>query len=144
MHLENPIIVEQFFDSTIQKIWNALTELEQMKIWFFNNIDSFEPKVGFRTQFVIQNENRTFTHLWKITEVIQERKISYNWKYKEYTGDSDVTFELIAKQDGVLLRVTHLVLKGFPKNIPEFEPENGLAGWQYFIQKNLKKYLNTI
>ena len=59
-----------------------------------NNIESFEPKIGFKTQFKVKSEDRTFTHLWTITEVEPLKKIVYNWKYEEYAGDSFVYFEL--------------------------------------------------
>ena len=28
-----------------------------------------------------QQQNRTFTHLWELTDVVQNQKIVYNWKY---------------------------------------------------------------
>ena len=82
---DKPIVVEQTFDVSITELWNAITELKQMTQWFFENIESFEPKVGFETKFVIENEGRVFSHLWKITEVERLKKITYNWKYEEYT-----------------------------------------------------------
>ena len=87
-----PVIVEKIFNASIVKVWEAITELNQLKQWFFENIESFEPKKGFETQFVVHVKNRSFTHLWKLTEVIPLKKIIYNWKYKEYDGDSFVPF----------------------------------------------------
>lgn len=89
---DKPIVVEQTFDVSITELWNAITELKQMKQWFFENIESFEPKVGFETRFVVENEGSVFPHLWKITEVERLKKITYNWKYEGYTGDSFCNF----------------------------------------------------
>lgn len=46
-----PIITQQNFNQPIVKVWNALTKCELMLLWFFDNIPSFEAKVGFKTQF---------------------------------------------------------------------------------------------
>jgi len=140
---DEPIIVEQIVHASVQNIWNALTDLKVMKQWFFNNIESFKPEVGFETQFMVQVEGRKFTHLWKLTEVIHNKKITYNWKYLEYSGDSFVTFEIIEENNNIKVKVSTKVVENFPSNIPEFERESGVNGWNYFIKKNLKEYLET-
>ncbi len=138
---DKPIVVEQTFDVSITELWNAITELKQMTQWFFENIESFEPKVGFETKFVIENEGRVFSHLWKITEVERLKKITYNWKYEEYTGDSFVTFELVNQGKNTKLKLVHTTTKDFPSNIPEFTRESCVGGWNYFIKQRLKEYL---
>lgn len=138
---DKPVIVEITTNATIEKVWSAITALEQMTQWFFKNIETFEPNVGFKTQFVVQVEERKFTHLWAITEVIPNKKITYNWQYKEYDGDSFVTFDLSKKDTGVQLKLTHTVTADFTNDIPEFSRESCLAGWNYFIGEQLKGYL---
>lgn len=81
---EKPIIVEQIFNTSKEKIWNAITVLDEMKQGFFNNITAFEPLVGLETSFVIQEEDRIFPHLWKLTEVVPMKKITYDWRYEGY------------------------------------------------------------
>ncbi len=137
------IIVEQTFSVTKEKLWNAITALDQMKQWYFENIDAFEPTVGFETRFVIEHEGRIFPHLWKVIAVEPNKKIAYNWKYEGYTGDSVVTFALVEEENGVKLILTHKVLKSFPQNIPEFTRESCLDGWDYFIKKRLKNYISN-
>ena len=138
---DEPVIVEQIFNASIGKVWNAITELDQMKKWFFENIASFRPEVGFETRFDVQNEDRKFPHIWKLTEVIPMERITYNWKYGGYPGESFVTFELFEKDHHTKLKLTHKVVESFPQDIPEFERESCIEGWNYFIRKNLKKYL---
>jgi len=136
-----PVIVEQVFKTPINEVWAAITNLPQMKQWFFENIPAFEPKVGFETVFIVENEGRVFPHLWKITEVEPLRKIKYNWKYNGYAGDSDVVFELIEDNSQTTLKLTHNVLESFSSHIPEFTRESCLEGWNYFIKQSLKAYL---
>lgn len=141
---EEPIVVEQVFNTSLENVWNAFTDLSQMKQWYFENIKSFVPEPGFKTQFEVQVEDRKFTHLWKITEVIPNKKIKYNWKYKEYPGDSFVTFELFEENERVKLRLEAEVVEDFPDDIPEFKRESGVEGWKYFIGQRLKEYLESV
>ena len=41
MTQKQPIIVEQFFNTSIKIIWKAITDITEMRQWFFNNIDDF-------------------------------------------------------------------------------------------------------
>lgn len=136
-----PIIVAQTFSASAKTVWKAITNAAQMRQWFFNNIEYFEPKIGFKTQFKVQSEDRIFTHLWTITEVEPLKKIVYNWKYEEYAGNSFVHFELFQLKNKTKIRVTSVVTENFPSNIPEFKPESCQNGWNYFIKRQLKKFL---
>lgn len=140
-----PIEITVNFDSSIDIVWKAITNLNQMKQWFFETIESFEPITGFKTQFEVFSGDRKFTHLWEITKVIPYNKISYNWKYSEYSGNSFVTFELYKINDKLTsLKLTHTTTENFPINIPEFLRESGVQGWNFFIKKNLKEYLHRL
>jgi uncharacterized protein YndB with AHSA1/START domain len=140
---DKPIVVEQTFEVPPGELWKAITEVKQMTQWFFDNIEAFEPNVGFTTRFVVEHENRTFPHLWKITEVEPLRKITYNWKYEGYAGDSFVTFELFEEGNNTRLKLTHTLTKDFPQDIPEFARESCIGGWNYFIRQSLKDYLKS-
>ena len=138
---DDPIIVEQSFNATIESVWKAITEVDQMRQWFFENIPSFKPEVDFETQFNVQSQDRNFLHMWKVTEVVPQKLIRYNWKYEGYPGDSYVVYELFEENNLTKLRLTAQVLEDFPEDIPEFKRESCIEGWTYFIKERLKKYL---
>jgi uncharacterized protein YndB with AHSA1/START domain len=138
---EEPIVVEQTFNSSIDVVWNTITEIDQMRQWFFENIPAFLPDVGFETQFNVQSQDRNFLHMWKVTEVVPLKMIEYNWKYEGYEGDSFVVFELFEQDNMTKLRLTHRVVESFPEDIPEFSRESCVEGWTFFIRKSLKEYL---
>ena len=138
---DQPIIIEETYTTSLATLWNALTTHSLMVQWYFDNIPNFIPQVGFTTSFATPNEDRTFTHLWEITEVVPQKRISYNWQYDEHEGDSFITFELVPLADKVMLRVIVTVLADFPDNIPEFETESCRMGWQYFLGLRLKEFL---
>lgn len=140
---DEPIIVEQTFNATIDSVWKAITEIKQMRQWYFENIPTFKPEVGFETQFTVEGQYRVFPHRWKVTEVEPLKKIAYNWKYDGYPGDSIVLFELFEMENSTKLKLTYRVLESFPEGIPEFERESGVRGWEFFIGKSLKEYLEN-
>ena len=139
---KNPVIVEQSFHVSVGQLWKAISELDLMKKWFFKNIESFSPEVGFETQFKVQSGERDFMHLWKLTEVVPLEKMVYSWKYEGYEGASIVCFETFISEKGSCLRLTHTVTESLPQSIPEFTRESCLSGWEYFICDRLKSFLD--
>lgn len=141
---DSPIIVEQSFAASPEKVWNAITKLDQMHNWYFDNIPDFKPVAGFETKFNVHNEGRDFLHLWKITEAIPQNKLAYTWKFEGYPGDSIVTFELIEENNNTKLILTVNILEDFPDNIPEFTRESCINGWNYFLAERLASFLKNI
>ena len=139
----NTIVVEQTFPYSRETVWNAITQHGQMIKWFFDNIPDFKAEVGFETQFTVSVEERDFHHLWKITDVVPGQRIVYDWRYSDYAGVGIVTFEVFEEGDGARLRVTTEGVESFPQDVPEFSPESCEGGWKYFLQENLKSYLES-
>jgi uncharacterized protein YndB with AHSA1/START domain len=138
---DTPIVVDQTFDATIDTVWNAITQIDLMRQWYFENIPSFRPEVGFETQFNVKSEGRDFLHMWRVTEVIPLQRIAYDWKFADYLGDALVVFELSRQNNSTKLKLTCYVLESFPEDIPEFTRESCIGGWEFFIKKRLKEYL---
>jgi len=136
-----PVLVTQKFSVPVQKVWKAITNPDQMKAWFFENIPDFKPEVGFNTRFNVDSGEHHFMHLWEITEVIPGKRIVYNWRYEGYPGNSFVVFELFDEDKRTCLKLSHLGVASFPDDIPEFTRESCLGGWNYFIKNRLKTYL---
>jgi len=138
---KNAIVIEQSFKASVSEVWDAISEIDQMRQWFFENIESFNAEVGFETQFNVKSEGRNFLHLWKLTEVIPLKKIVYLWKYEGYEGESFVCFELFEENSLTRLRVSHVGVGSFSQSIPEFSSESCRQGWQYFINNRLKAFM---
>ena len=138
-----PIIVEESFPSSLKNVWDAITDPSQMRKWFFPMIEDFKAETGFKTEFSLENEGRTFSHIWEVTEVVPKQLIKYKWNYHEYTGDSYVVFELKQENEKVRLIVTSVIIENFPQDIPEFKRQSGIDGWNYLIKQSLKNYLEN-
>ena len=130
---KTPIIIERSFNAPIETVWRAITDVGQMKQWYFPALDSFKPEVGFETQFNVRHDEKDYLHIWKVTEVVPGKKLTYNWKYGEYSGDTMVTFELLSEGDKTKLKLTHKGLETFlPETNPELARGNFVQGWTHF------------
>lgn len=136
-----PVIVEENFTASVSALWRALTEVNEMTEWFFENIPDFKAEVGFEIEFIVENEGRVFPHQWKVTEAIPEKRLTLEWKYGGYPGLSFVTFELENLTNGSKLTVTHTITEDFPDDVPEFSRENCQGGWEWFIGESLNGYM---
>ncbi len=137
---EEPLVIERKFNANPSLIWNALTQPEEMKEWYFA-IPDFSPVVGATFSFEAGPEGKQYLHICKVQEVIPQQKISYSWRYDGYAGDSLVSFELFTEGAQTLVRITHSGLDSFPKDNPDFVKTNFMGGWNYFLETGLAGYL---
>jgi uncharacterized protein YndB with AHSA1/START domain len=136
-----PVVVEQTLDAPLAVVWKAITDQDQMRQWFFETMTEFEPVIGFETQFNVRCEDRDYPHLWKITEVVPEKRIAYGWRYGGYPGNSTVVWELSETPHGTKLSLTHKGHETFPQDDPVFSRESCQGGWDFFIRERLKAFL---
>ncbi|MES2427887.1 MAG: SRPBCC domain-containing protein [Bacteroidota bacterium] len=135
-----PLVVEQTYNSPVSKVWEALTNNEQMKQWYFQ-LEDFKPEVGFTFRFSGTDKGVTFWHKCVITEVIPLKKLAHSWRYEEYPGDSLVTWELFDEGDKTRLKLTHTGLETFPADNPSFGKESFTKGWTHITGTGLKNFL---
>ena len=136
-----PIVVEESFDASVDTVWRAISDVQQMRQWYFENIPAFEAEVGFETHFDVGHEGRVFPHRWNVTRVVPARTLEYRWRFDGYPGDSAVIFDLVEQDGRTNLRLTARIDESFPEDVPEFTRESGIAGWQYLINQSLKDFL---
>ena len=135
------IVLERTYNAPIERVWKAITDIDQMKQWYMP-LSDFRPAVGFETKFTIEHEGNVWPHLWKVTEVIPNKKISYEWRYEGFPGNSLVTFELKPAGAGTHITLTHTGLETFQGDkYPGLAPENFNKGWTELIGKLLKEFV---
>ena len=133
------IVMERTLNASIARVWKALTDVDQMRQWYFD-LKEFRPQVGFEFEFVVEHEGNTYHHLCRVTDVVPEKKIAYTWRYKGELGDSLVTFELAPEDDKTRLKLTHSGIDTFPKT-PAYARKNFEAGWTAIIGSELKEFV---
>lgn len=140
MQSNSPITIERTFNAPVEKVWNAITNKNEMKEWYFD-LDEFKLEQGFEFQFTGGTETNQYLHLCKVTEVIPKQKLTYSWRYDGYEGNSFVTFELFPEEDKTRLKLTHEGLETFPSSNSDLAKHNFEAGWTDIIGNSLKSYL---
>ena len=133
------IEIERTFNVPVARVWQALTDVDQMRQWYFD-LKKFRPEVGFEFEFVVEHEGNSYHHLCKVTEVIPQKKIAYTWRYAGEEGNSLVTFELFDDGGKTRLKLTHEGLETFPK-LPAYAKTNFEKGWTEIIGSSLKQYV---
>lgn len=137
---KEPLIKEVLINAPVEKVWKAITDKDEMKNWYFS-LEEFKAEVGFEFQFYGGVEDRQYLHLCRITEVIENRRLTYSWKYDGYPGETYVTFELIKDGEKTRVKLSHTGLDSFPQDNPDFVKENFSDGWNMIIGTLLKDYV---
>lgn len=135
------IVLERTYDAPSDKVWQAITDAEQMKQWYFD-LPGFKAEVGYKFQFIGEDECRQYVHLCEVTEVIEGRKLSHSWRYEGYPGNSLVTWELFPEGDKTRVVLTHSGLETFEGDkYPELHRSKFLEGWTAITGTSLKDFL---
>ena len=139
-----PIRMERIYNAKVKKVWQAITDNNQMKQWYFD-IAEFKPEVGFEFQFTGEGKDgEKYIHLCKVVEVIKEKKLTYSWRYDGFEGNSFVTFELSAEGEETKLKLRHAGLETFPVTASNaFAKENFAEGWNYITGTSLKQFVES-
>ena len=135
-----PFVIERTFNAPVNKVWQAITDKEHMKHWYFD-LAEFKPEAGFEFEFTGGSEEQAYRHLCTVTEVVANQKLTYSWRYDNYPGNSFVTFELFEEGEKTRLKLSHAGLETFPQDKPDFAKESFAAGWTDIIGKSLKEYV---
>jgi len=138
-NLGEAVVIERTFNAPIAKVWRAITDVDQMRAWYFD-LKKFKPEVGFEFEFSVEHEGMTYHHLCRVTEVVPQKKIAYTWRYKGEPGDSLVTLELFAEDDNTRVKLTHTGIETFPKT-PAYARKNFESGWTAIIGTELKQFV---
>ena len=135
-----PFVIERTLDAPADRVWQAITEKEKMKKWYFE-LESFRPEAGFEFSFYGGTDEHKYLHVCRITEVIPMRKLVHSWVYSGYPGHSVVTFELFPEGNKTRIRLTHAGLETFPSTNPDFDRKNFEQGWEQIIGTGLKEFV---
>ena len=139
--LAEAVVVERTFSAPVARVWEALTDVDQMREWFFD-LKEFKPEVGFEFEFVVEHEGNNYHHLCRVAEVVPQKKIAYTWRYHGPEGNSLVMLELFPEGEQTRLKLTHKGLETFPKT-PAYARKNFETGWTQIIGAELKKFVES-
>ena len=75
-NLAEAVVIERTFNAPIARVWKAITDVEEMRRWYFE-LKEFKPEVGFEFEFTVEHEGMKYHHLCKITEVVPREKLAH-------------------------------------------------------------------
>lgn len=139
-YMDTPFVIEKVYDAPIEKVWQAITDENKMKEWYFPQLKKFKPIVGFEFEF--SDDGSTYKKEWRVTQVVDGKKLAHSWIYTGYPGSSEVVFELFEEKDKTKLKLTHTGLASFP-NDPHFARHRFEEGWARILGSSLKNYLEN-
>ena len=126
-----------------EKIWQALTDKNQMKEWYFD-IPDFDLKTGAVFNFYEPGGKNDYHHRCVVKEIEPNRKFSHSWTHPGHSkGESLVTWLLNEKNGITEVVLQHEGIENFADAGAAFAPENYQAGWNGFMSI-LKNYVYGI
>lgn len=139
------VTVTTQFDTSVDKVWSALTNKLEMEAWYFH-IPEFELKEGAVFTFYETPENGQFLHRCEILKVVPNKLLEHTWEHPSHSkGRSTVKWELKElKDDKTQLTLTHTGLENFADGGQFFAEENYEAGWKHIIKVALRNHLYGI
>lgn len=141
--MRHPIIIEQKVNAPAEKVWKALTDKNEMKIWYFD-IPDFILETGKVFNFYEPGDEQRYHHQAEILEIIHENKFKHTWFYPGFSDKkTTVAWELHPEGEQTLVRLTHEDIENFNDLGENFSEKAFTEGWQGIISQSLKPYLEN-
>lgn len=138
------ISTKSVFESTKEKVWDAITNPQTMKIWYFA-ISDFNLAIGNQFSFY-ESDRKEYLHTGEIIKVEQNKILQHTWNHPEQSkGSSTVTWTIAEIENNkVEVTLTHEGVESFADAGPNFTPANYQMGWDALVKTNLRNYLYNI
>jgi len=136
--------VSSNFETSKQKVWEAITNPEKMKVWYFE-MSNFILEIGNVFSFY-ETDGRAFFHECKILNFEENKMLKYTWTHPQQSkGSSIVTWSIEELESGkVEVTLTHEGLDSFADVGEKFAPANYEMGWNALVKTSLRNYLYNI
>lgn len=136
----NPLIINKKYACSIKSLWNAISNPDAMKDWYFD-LKNFELVKGNVFEFYAGE----YLHECEIIEIALYHKLVYTWNYPLYEGESKVNFILTSINDNETeLQLVHEGIASFPHDDPNFSRSSYEAGWEELLEIGLREYVEVI
>jgi uncharacterized protein YndB with AHSA1/START domain len=139
----NILKIDKEFKAPIEKVWQAITNRDEMKNWYFTFDENFRLEIGQEFDWSSPDENgKIWVHKGKMLEIVENKKLVHTWEYPGYSGSSTLTWQLIALDAKTTkLTLNHEFIIPFDSNIAALNISNFEAGWDSIVNGSLKGYL---
>lgn len=138
---DSAIVMEEVYPVPVEKVWQAITDKEQMKEWYFT-IEDFVLQKDTVFHFYGSEDENLYYHRCVILEIVPNKKFKHTWTHPtESKGQSVVTWLLEPVENGTKVTLTHEGVESFADAGPEYSRESHLEGWTEILGTSLKQFL---
>lgn len=135
------IHIERTYPISADKLWQALTNQESMKDWFFE-IPNFTTEVGGEFEFYKSNNDKNLMHHCQVVESKAPEIFKFTWRHpKQSQGTSVITWRLIPRRGATTLHLTHEGLENFKDAGENYTHAKFESGWERILGESLNKFL---
>ena len=128
-------------NAPVERVWEAITEQEQMKDWYFT-IPDFKLEEGSIFNFYEPGDGCKYHHRCEIREIIPLERFQHTWTHPGLSsGVSLLTWELMPIDNQTEVTLTHEGIENLEDGGPDLSPENYEAGWEEIVGNALKNYV---
>lgn len=140
----HPVKMERIFKLPARNVWDALTDNEQMKKWYFDFKGNFKTEVGHVFEWEAGPPNgKKWLHRGKILEVETGKKLVHSWEFPGYEGEAKLTWELEeTPEKETKLNLRFDFIKPFDPKVETLRRKNFAEGWKQFMNFELEEFLS--
>lgn len=134
--MKDKITKEHIFNHSIDKVWNAITNAEEISTWFLKA--DFKPEVGYN--YIFESKNGECEPIRGIVKSANPYTLVYTWIVDKTNTETTVKWTLETIDGRTKLNLEHSGISDYPGDtaVKMFGSFNG--GWDNCI-KGLIEYL---
>jgi len=141
---QQTIHIERTYPIALADLWQAITNKDNMKEWFFE-IPNFTMEIGGEFEFYRHNKREDSLHHCQVLDVIPNELFKFTWRHpKQSKGTSIITWRLIPRGGATTLHLTHEGLENFHDAGEQFSQLRFENGWNYLLGESLNKYVDKL
>lgn len=137
------IVIEKNYAVPIATVWNAITNKDEMKQWYFNFGDDFKLEVAATFEWTATSPDCVdWLHKGTMLEIVPLQKLAHSWFYPGYSGSSVVSWELSEiDAANTKLALTHKFIEPFDEKTEALHRKSFVEGWTYIINNSLAEHI---
>lgn len=144
MQPTNNIVLEKTYNAPISLVWQAITEEQHMRNWYFDFKGQFQLEIGHTFDWYAGDlKDKQWLHRGEMLEIVPNKKLVHTWAYPGYAGKAIAYWEL-SEVDAATTKLNFRFefAEPFDVNEPALVRDNFVNGWNELILNSLEQYLN--
>jgi uncharacterized protein YndB with AHSA1/START domain len=144
MQTTNNIVLEKTYNAPISLVWQAITEEQHMRNWYFDFKGQFQLEIGHSFDWHAGDlKDKQWLHRGEMLEIVPNKKLVHTWTYPGYSGKAIAYWELTEIDASTTkLNFRFDFAEPFDANEPALMRNNFVNGWNELILNSLEQYLN--